>query len=368
MDKLQIRLELPEAKNNFRLYSLDEIKSSQKRYNVLELFSGAGGMALGLHKAGLQPIALVDKDKDANKTIKHNFPTWNVIEKDINDLADQGIDSIINDINSIDIVTGGFPCQPFSYAGKRAGLKDTRGTVFYSLAKIIEEINPKMFVLENVKGLLNHDKGKTFEVVYSILTDMNYRVEYRLLNSWDYSVPQKRERVFIVGIQNKYNTTFNWPEKHFYKPVLKDVLYNVPESKGSKYPDHKKKVLELVPPGGCWIDLPDEVAREYMGKSYFSGGGRRGMARRLSYDEASLTLTTSPAQKQTERCHPEETRPFTIREYARIQTFPDDYEFIGSISSIYRQIGNAVPVNLAYEIGKVIIKTLDEIKKEGVLK
>ena len=362
-----MKLDLTEEVNNFKLHTLEEIKSSKKNYNVLELFSGAGGMALGLHKAGLEPIALVDKDKDANETIKHNFPEWNVIEADINDLAEKGIDLIINKKDSIDIVTGGFPCQPFSYAGKRAGLKDIRGTVFYSLAKIIEEVNPKMFVLENVKGLLNHDKGKTFEIVYKILSDMNYKVEYRVLNSWDYNVPQKRERIFIVGIRNEYSTLFSWPEKQLYKPVLKDVLYNVPESKGSKYPDHKKKVLDLVPPGGCWIDLPDDVAREYMGKSYFSGGGRRGMARRLSYDEASLTLTTSPAQKQTERCHPEETRPFNVREYARIQTFPDNYEFMGSISAMYRQIGNAVPVNLAYEVGKSIIKVLDEIEGEGEL-
>lgn len=359
-----MKLDLTEEVNNFKLHTLEEIKSSRKKYNVLELFSGAGGMALGLHKAGLEPIALVDKDKDANNTIKYNFPEWNVVEADINDLAEKGIDSIIDQKDSIDIMTGGFPCQPFSYAGKRAGLKDTRGTVFYSLAKIIGEVNPKMFVLENVKGLLNHDKGKTFEIVYKILSDMNYKVEYKVLNSWDYSVPQKRQRIFIVGIQNKYKTLFNWPEKHLYKPVLKDVLYDVPESKGSKYPDHKKEVLDLVPPGGCWVDLPDDVAREYMGKSYFSGGGRRGMARRLSYDEASLTLTTSPAQKQTERCHPEETRPLNVREYARIQTFPDDYEFTGSISAMYRQIGNAVPVNLAYEVGKSIIKVLDEIEKE----
>ena len=107
--------------------------------------------------------------------------------------------------------------------------------------------------------------------------------------------------------------------------------------------------MELVPPGGCWVDLPDDVAREYMGRSYFSGGGRRGMARRIAWDEPCLTLTTSPSQKQTERCHPDETRPFAVREYARIQSFPDDWEFVGKISEQYKQIGNAVPVeNTAY--------------------
>lgn len=366
MNQLKMNLDLEGNEEDFRIFSLEEIKPKEIKYNVLELFSGAGGMALGLHKAGLNPLALVDKDKPANETLKHNFPEWNIIGEDINELAEKGIETIIKDIKMIDIVTGGFPCQPFSHAGKRAGLKDTRGTVFYSLAKIIKEIMPKMFVLENVKGLLNHDKGKTLEVVYKILTDMDYRVEYQVLNSWDYNVPQKRERVFIVGIKNEYDVLFKWPEKHLYKPVLKDVLYDVPESRGSKYPEHKKKILDQVPAGGCWIDLPDDVAKEYMGKSYFSGGGKRGMARRMSYEEASLTLTTSPAQKQTERCHPSETRPFNIREYARIQTFPDDYEFIGSISSSYKQIGNAVPVNLSYEIGKSIVKTLDQITEKEI--
>lgn len=366
MGQLQLEFDSGQNEKEFKLFSLSDIKSGKKKYKVLELFSGAGGMALGLHKAGLDPVALVDIYKDANNTVKHNFPEWNVIEKDINEIAEEGIDSVVENKDSIDIVTGGFPCQPFSYAGKRAGLNDTRGTVFYSLAKIIKEVTPKMFVLENVKGLLNHDKGKTFEIVFNILSDMNYNIAYKVLNAWDYNVPQKRERIFIVGIKKEFNNSFDWPTPNLNKPVLKDVLFDVPFSEGSKYPENKKRILELVPQGGCWVDLPDELAREYMGRSYFSGGGRRGMARRLSYDEPSLTLTTSPAQKQTERCHPSETRPFNIREYARIQTFPDDYEFTGSISSSYKQIGNAVPVNLAYEIGNSIVKTLDKITKEGI--
>lgn len=122
-------------------------------------------------------------------------------------------------------------------------------------------------------------------------------------------------------------------------------------------------MLDMVPPGGCWIDLPDEVARDYMGKSYYSGGGKRGMARRISWDEPCLTLTCSPAQKQTERCHPDETRPFTTREYARIQSFPDEWEFTGSVSQVYKQIGNAVPVKLGKAIGLSIVDYLNKIEK-----
>ena len=134
---------------------------------------------------------------------------------------------------------------------------------------------------------------------------------------------------------------------------------NVPKSDGAKYPQSKKEVLDLVPPKGYWRDLPLEIQKEYMGGSFYLGGGKTGMARRIGWDEPSLTLTCSPAQKQTERCHPDETRPFTVREYARVQTFPDEWKFDGSIAQQYKQIGNAVPVNLGCELGYSIINFLN---------
>ena len=147
--------------------------------------------------------------------------------------------------------------------------------------------------------------------------------------------------------------------------LKKGELYNtdVPKSQGQQYPKRKKEILDLVPAGGYWKDLPDDIQREYMQKSYFLGGGKTGMARRLSYDEPSLTLTCSPAQKQTERCHPEETRPLTVREYARIQTFPDEWEFVGSMTNQYKQIGNAVPVNLSYSVARSLVRLLNTIEK-----
>ncbi|RIN20926.1 DNA cytosine methyltransferase, partial [Mammaliicoccus vitulinus] len=141
-----------------------------------------------------------------------------------------------------------------------------------------------------------------------------------------------------------------------------DVLKDVPDSPGVKYSEKKEKVMKLIPAGGCWVDLPESIAREYMGASYYSGGGKRGMARRLSWEEPSLTLTTSPNQKQTERCHPDETRPLKIKEYSRIQGFPDSWEFVGSIGNKYKQIGNAVPVNLAKYIGFAVNKYLKQFK------
>lgn len=181
------------------------------------------------------------------------------------------------------------------------------------------------------------------------------------LNAWDYGVAEKRQRVVIIGIRNDLKTkiTFNYPVPYEYKLVLRDVLKDVPDSIGAKYPESKKKVFDLVPPGGYWKGLPDDVAKEYMKSCYYMEGGRTGIARRLSWDEPSLTLTCSPMMKQTDRCHPDESRPFTTREYARIQSFPDEWQFAGKMNDIYKQIGNAVPVNLAKCIGIEIINALN---------
>ncbi|MBW4628794.1 MAG: DNA (cytosine-5-)-methyltransferase [Brasilonema octagenarum HA4186-MV1] len=315
---------------------------------VIELFAGAGGLALGLEKAGLVAKALIEIDKDAAATLQHNRPKWNVIQADVSKVSYAGM--------SADVVTGGFPCQPFSLAGKGLGFEDTRGTLFYEFARCVKEVQPKLFLAENVRGLISHQKGKTLDTVLSVLESLGYNVQYRLLNAVNYDVPQKRERVIIVG--TRPDIRFQYPSRSSKILTLRDALKDVPPSEGMKYSPKRAKVLELVPPGGCWRDLPEDIQKSYMMKSYYLTGGRTGMARRISWDEPSLTLTTSPSQKQTERCHPEETRPFTVREYARIQTFPDDWEFIGGVRSKYKQIGNAVPVNFAYHLGRAIVNVL----------
>ncbi|MDO5851911.1 MAG: DNA cytosine methyltransferase [Methanobacteriaceae archaeon] len=321
--------------------------------NVIELFAGAGGLALGLEQAGLKHKLLVEIDKDCVSTLKNNRPHWNIIHDDVKNVK-------FSKYHNVDVVTGGFPCQAFSYAGKRLGFEDTRGTLFFEFARAVKEINPKICIAENVQGLVRHDKGRTIETMINVLKSLGYQVQYQVLNASEYGVAQKRKRLILVGTKN---VTFNYPKKQAKIPTIKDALKNVPKSKGVKYSATKEKVLDLVPPGGCWVDLPEDIKKDYMGKSYFSGGGKRGMARRMSWDEPCLTLTTSPCQKQTERCHPDETRPFTIREYARIQSFPDDWIFSGGLTSQYKQIGNAVPVLLAKEIGKQIIKALNEPKQ-----
>lgn len=335
-------------------------------FRTIELFAGAGGLALGLEQAGILNIGLVEIDKDAAGTLKHNRPNWNVINDDIEIVAKKDLEKEFNVLKyELDLISGGAPCQSFSYAGKRLGLEDIRGTMFYHYATFLKKLQPKMFLFENVRGLKTHDKGRTFNTINSIFEEQGYIVETNLLNAWDYGVAQKRERIIMIGIRmDLYSkVSFNFPKKHVYKPVLRDVLKDVPKSDGAKYSQKKREIFKLVPAGGYWRDIDEEIAKEYMQKCWYMEGGRTGILRRLSFDEPSLTVLTSPQMKQTERCHPLENRPFTIRENARIQSFPDDWKFIGGIGSRYRQIGNAVPCNLAKEIGIEIIKTLKEIEK-----
>ncbi len=331
-------------------------------YSVLELFAGAGGLAIGLERAGIKCRALNEIDKWACQTLRNNRPAWNVLEGDIKEF------NFSEFRNEVDVVTGGFPCQAFSYAGKKLGLNDARGTLFYEFARAVQEVNPAICIGENVRGLLSHEQGKTLQGMISILDEIGYNVvPVQVLKAIHYRVPQKRERLILVGIRKDIDLPFSYPKPHKKIYNLKDALkkgslYNsdVPKSNGAKYPEYKKDILDLVPPKGYWRDLPLELQKEYMGGSFYLGGGKTGMARRIGWDEPSLTLTCSPAQKQTERCHPDETRPFTVREYARIQTFPDDWEFAGSTAQQYKQIGNAVPVNLGQELGYSIVRFLNE--------
>ncbi len=336
-----------------------------RKYSSIELFAGAGGLAIGLEQAGFEAIALNEFDKHACDTLRKNREHWNIIEGDIRDID-------FSQFSGVDFISGGFPCQAFSYAGKQLGFEDTRGTLFFEFARAIKETQPKVFLGENVRGLLEHDNGRTIEVIKSVITDLGYTlIEPKVLKAMFYRVPQKRERLMLVGIRDdlvKYSK-FEWPSPYKRIFTVRDALKSgelyqsdVPDSLGQKYPKRKEEILSLVPQGGYWRDLPDELQREYMQGSYFLGGGKTGMARRLAWDAPSLTLTCSPAQKQTERCHPEESRPLTVREYARIQTFPDEWQFSGPTSSQYKQIGNAVPVNLAFAIGRTLIALLNDIE------
>lgn len=342
--------------------ALLEPKSAQ--FSTIELFAGAGGLALGIERAGFDTIALIEIDKDAADTLRRNRPSWRVINEDISNISCLDLQDYFNlKSGELDLLSGGAPCQSFSYAGKRLGLEDARGTLFYHYAKFLEQLQPKMFLFENVRGLLTHDRGRTYQTITDIFENCGYTMYKKVLNAWDYGVAQKRERLITIGIRNDLakKAEFKFPEPHKYKPVLRDILLDCPKSEGTPYSEYKRKIFELVPPGGYWRDIPEDIAKEYMKSCWYMEGGRTGILRRLSLDEPSLTVLTSPSQKQTDRCHPIEARPFTVRENARCQSFPDEWQFCGSISSQYKQVGNAVPVNLAYDIAVEIRKTLEKL-------
>lgn len=322
-----------------------------KQYTSIDLFAGAGGTALGLELAGFSHVLVNEKAKEPAATLRNNRPDWNVIEGDVSNV------SFADYVDKVDLVEGGFPCQSFSYAGKRAGLDDTRGTLFYEFARAVKEVRPKVFMGENVKGLLTHNKGETFANMISVMTSLGYRSYWEVMDASYYDVPQKRERLILIGIRNDLKGDYSFPTAKTKAMTLRESIGDKPVSPGHNYSDSKADILKLVPAGGNWKSLPLDIQESYMGGA--KSGGRTGFAKRLSWDSPAPTLMCSPMQKSTERCHPEETRPLNIKEYARVQSFPDDWVFSGGLTAQYKQIGNAVPVNLAKHIGESIKYFLD---------
>jgi len=371
------------------------------------LFAGAFGLDLGLEKAGFHTVSVVEIDPDATKTIALNREHLkaSAVPRDIQQvspytLLEEG--GRILDIGrplrpgEVDLVTGGPPCQPFSTAGKRMSVGDPRGSLFKDFIRIVEAIQPRFFVMENVRGLLSapirhrpHSQrgnghpclepdempGSALQVVIAEMNRLGYSVSTpSLLQAADYGVPQTRERVIFIASRDGLPVTLPMPT--YGKDgvgglpqwrTLKDALTGFvdPQPEYIPYPESRLKYLRLLTSGQNWRYLPDELKKEAMGGAYQSGGGKVGFYRRLSWDKPSPTVTTSPHQKATDMCHPEELRPLSLRECARIQTFPDDWVFYGSIASKYRQIGNAVPVLLGKAIGEHIYKMIKGEKVRG---
>lgn len=215
-----------------------------KTFTTIELFAGAGGLALGIEKAGFDTIGLIEFDKAASDTLKCNRPEWRVINDDIANISCLDLEEYFGiEKGELDLLSGGAPCQSFSYAGKRLGLEDARGTLFYHYAKFLEQLQPKMFLFENVRGLLTHDRGRTYKTITDIFENTGYTIQKRVLNAWDYGVAQKRERLITIGIRNDLidKIHFDFPAPHKYKPVLRDILMDCPKSEGTPYhaPSHQ---------------------------------------------------------------------------------------------------------------------------------
>lgn len=331
---------------------------------VLELCAGAGGMALGYEQAGFKHLALIEKNENACKTLHYNRPKWNVVKKDVTKIQ---VWNIYTKHTAPDVIHASTPCQTFSYAGDNEGLGDPRGTIFWDVMRAVQELKPKYIVIENVPGLISNDSGRTLKTMLGVIQEHGYTPTAKVLNAYHFKVAQRRKRLFIVARRNDLPDTFVFPFGHYSGMFLRDALKDCPVSEGYQYSDERRLALSHVPPGGNWTDMPMEVARAYMGRDWNApGGGSAGLGRRLAWDQPSPTILCQPNGKRTERCHPDETRPLTVRENARIQAFPDDWEFVGMLRSQYTQIGNAVPPPLGRAIATAIKTALELAHKAQI--
>lgn len=341
---------------------------------VISLFSGAMGLDIGLSNAGLDIVIGQDFDANCVATMKANG--HKVLEGDIRIITSGELLELAGlKKGEPFMICGGPPCQPFSTAGKRMGINDPRGSLFMDYVRMVDEIRPRFFVFENVKGLLStklrDESGKildsyVFDVILDEFSKLKYKLVYGVLDAVDYGVPEFRERLIIIGSRDNEEIFLPLPT-HFpihqspaYRwQTLGNAIKDLENNPGdcASFSPERAKYLELIPEGGNWKDLPAELLPMAMGGALNSGGGKVGFYRRLSYSQPSPTVVTSPVQKATMMCHPTQLRPLSVKEYARIQQFPEHWIFTGTLASQYRQIGNAVPVGLAKAIGEAILAT-----------
>lgn len=333
--------------------------STTNEPKLVSLFSGCGGMDIGFEKAGFCRIWANDFDKDAQATFRANL--GEIDGRDIREVP-------VEDIPDCDIITAGFPCQPFSNAGNRKGVNDSRGMLYLECLRIIRAKKPTVFLFENVKGLMSSkyvDGRNLVDVIAADLNEMGYRVTYKVVNSADYGVPQKRERLIMVGILSERDIEYVFPEPMPFTEAqtvghILDIPAGVPNQVDWPLSPQALSMLPYIPEGGSWKDIPyenlpdrlkkirDNMKRYHAPKFY----------RRFAKNEINGTITASAQPENCGIIHPTENRRYTIREVARIQSFPDDYVFfdgtLKEITAAYKVIGNAVPCDLAYAIAKAI--------------
>ncbi len=355
---------------------------------VLSFFSGAMGLDLGLEKAGFDIRLACEFDKYCRQTIELNKPHIALLGDIMKHKADDVLKAAgFTRQDDIDVIAGGPPCQAFSTAGKRRGFNDDRGNVFLKYIDLALDIRPKFIVIENVRGLLScpmehrpHDqrgegfpdlskdelKGGALNFVLNRLENSGYGVSFNLYNSANFGTPQIRERVIIICSRDGMTPPFLQPthseDGSFNLPkwkTFKSCVSNIDEHHHLHFPEKRLKYYKLLRPGENWKSLPENLQREAMGKSFYSGGGKTGFLRRLAWNKPSPTLVTHPAMPATDLAHPEENRPLSIEEYKRIQEFPDSWELAGPLIQQYKQVGNAVPLGLGVAVGKLLKDLID---------
>lgn len=367
----------------------------------ISLFSGAMGLDLGLEMAGFETGVCVENDKEAVRTIKHNRPNLPVFDCSIEDVTGSQLKNAAKFGSSrVPLVAGGPPCQAFSVFGNRLGIEDARGQLIFEFLRVVEEAEPATFLMENVRGLLSmsiapnkkelledskiprefFEKGSLLQKIFDEFNKLGYHVDCFVVNSVNYGAPQIRERVLLIGNRFGYSTDF--PEPIFSNrpddklPPFKTLgqaispehgfVDNCPEV--MNFSPRKLKYLSMIPEGGNWRSLPIDIQKESMGRSWYLKGGRSAYWRKLSYAFPSPTVVTMPNHAGTSMCHPKELRAISVGEAAAIQEFPTEWEFQGTTTAKFRQVGNAVPTRLGKIAGEVILKLLDKINSEGKAK
>lgn len=358
---------------------------------ALSFFSGAMGLDIGIEEAGFEVVLACENDKFCRQTIEHNKPEVALL----NDVNDVSVDDIyemaqIDRNRDIDLMIGGPPCQAFSTAGKRKAFTDERGNVFLKFIDLAFELRPKYLVIENVRGLLScpmmhrpHSKrgkgypdlsldemkGGALNFVINRIESAGYGYSFELYNSANFGTPQIRERVIIIcsrdGKKPPYltpthsnNSQYNLPEWKTFRSVASRLK----KHDHINFPEKRLKYYRKLKGGQNWKNLSEKLQKEALGKSYFSGGGKTGFLRRISWDKPAPTLVTHPAMPATDLCHPDEDRPLSIQEYLRVQQFPLKWTLKGSLTEQYKQVGNAVPIGLGKAVGDLLLSLIN--KKE----
>ena len=363
-------------------------KITSQKPIALSFFSGAMGLDLGLENAGFDIRLACEVDKFCRQTIELNKPDIALLG-DITNYASTDILEYakIDDSIDIDLVVGGPPCQAFSTAGKRLGLNDERGNVFIKYLELATELRPKIIVIENVRGLLScpmkhrpHNRrggdypdlrldelrGGALNFILNFITQAGYSYSFNLYNAANFGTPQVRERVIIICSRDGKRIPY-LPPTHSQDGQfgLKKWKTFRAATKGIKkhhfinFPEKRLKYYRMLTAGQNWRNLPIELQKEALGKSFYAGGGKTGFLRRIAWNKPAPTLVTHPAMPATDLAHPEEDRPLSVEEYKRIQEFPDTWKFAGPLVQQYKQIGNAVPHSLGKALGKLLISYLN---------
>lgn len=323
--------------------------------NYVELFAGAGGLSLGFEKAGFKNIFSVEYDPLIAKTYRLNFPNNKLICEDIKKITNDEIRNLVKD-SKVDVIIGGPPCQGFSMAGRvgRSFIDDERNFLFKEFVRFVSVVRPKIFIMENVSRLAIHNKGKTINEIVSEFEKLGYQVQYKVLQSAEYNVPQKRQRIFVVGTRN---LEFSFPagKRNFISvseaigdlPKLKSgEKSNVPNHIAMNHSNQMLEKMSFIPDGGNRNSIPVEIRPK-------SGDSRK----YIRYNSKLPSVTVTGDMRKI--FHYNQNRALTNRELARLQSFPDNFVFVGNSISIQQQIGNAVPPNLSYAIAKEVRKSID---------